>query len=56
MLIAARERKIEEHEGKIAIERAKPLPSEERIAHWQAEMMEWEKQRARFLRRLHRNW
>ena len=56
VLIAARERKVGEHERKIAIERAKPLPNEELIAHWQAEMLEWEKQRARYVRRLHRNW
>jgi len=54
--IAARERNIEDHMRKIAIELAKDIPNEELIVHWQTEINEWETQRARPLRRLHYNW
>jgi hypothetical protein len=54
--LAARERNIEAHKEKIAIEGAKPIPNEDLIAHWRAEIAEWEKQRARLLRRLRRDW
>ena len=54
--IAARERNIESHNRKIAIEGAKPIPNQGLISHWRAEIREWENQRARLLRRLHRDW
>ena len=54
--IAARERNIEDHKRKIAIELAKGIPNEELIVHWQTEINEWENQRARLLRRLHHDW
>ena len=54
--VSAHERNIKGHKRKVVIERAKPMPNEELIAHWQAEITEWEKQRARLLRRLRRDW
>ncbi len=53
---AGHQRRIEQHQNKIRLQRMKPYPDEELIAHWQAEIDRWEKQIERLTRRLKRNW
>ena len=54
--LAGLERALRKHEEKIEIERAKPVPKSERIAHWEGEIRSFKEQMDRLLRRLRRDW
>jgi len=50
------ERSITKHQARIEAERAGDSPRPEVIKGWKAEIEGWEKERARLLRRLRRDW
>ena len=55
-VLASLEQNINEHERKINLERAKPIPDEGLITKWEKDRAGFEKRRGRLLRRLRRDW